>query len=619
MRKEGGALMDKKRWSRRILVKILVAVATMVVVLIWVSTARNKMQEYTRDSDVGGPFPVYEGETLDIKVVKPNDITKSPEATAADVVYYLDGVYTRYLGADILGGSHVGEPIGTLMEPGGENGKHKVGTAVYQWQGYDPWYRIAICSAEGGNYYYERWTEEALAQLSLEEMLPADDLVTSMSIYMPKGAHVGQITDPQVISTLLAQLRESGGFHSSGEEKVIKSYEMPAMTDLAGRRLVLTLVDGSSLTITVYDGTEAYCLREISLPGGWLETVCGYEIYTVDESLGSTNYGSPLVGEWARPTERKIEQWVNGNEMYSIGTLWVDDHRLCMGYSGCFGPQASREWGVLAEDVTGDLRVEDMEIWYRTTEGAVAYLYFWYPHGHGALYDELEKGNDLSKYVKERTILYEGPFVKLQVRDGVVWTLDEDGMLRRQDQVIAADVNCFVLDASGVIYGTKSGLYRLQESAGEKEEDQNTARITEEAKQLATDHITAVTSAELLVYYATDQGQVRCVRVDGLEDRMVCEAEAKALQFCREGADRYLLMTDERDILWSIRSGGQLVKVAEGVEAAQLVDYSLWVRYKESKGEAAETSWTAAETTGLTNVKRIALRSLLSEAELNPQ
>ena len=278
----------------------------------------------------------------------------------------------------------------------------------------------------------------------------------------------------------------------------------------------------------------------------------------------------------------------------------MDDQRLCMGYGGCFGPQASRGWTVLADDVAGDLRVEDMEIWYRTIAGDVAYLYFWYPHGQEQLYEDMDVGMDLSKYVKERTVLYEGPFAKVQVRDSVVWTLDHTGLLCREGQVVASDVACFELDASGTIYGTSQGLYRLQERTGE-------------ICFLAAGDITAVASAELFVYYATDQGQIRCVRVDGLEDRQVCKLDAKGLQWDRMEERRILLATDQQNTLWSVRNDGRMIKLEDHVEATQLVDYSLWVRMTEDAAKDVSADWTVSEHTGVTNVKRVPLGRVLEE------
>lgn len=582
---------EKRPGGEKILVRILTAVVTMVVVLLLVSTARTKMQGYTEDSCVGDSFPVYEGESLDIEVVGPHD------TTTEDTISYLGGTYTRYLGADILGGVYVGRPIAVLTEAGGENGRHEAGTTVYQWQNYAPWYRIAIRGADGGNYYYERWTKEALAELTMEESLPKDHQVKSIVLRKAKGTQVGRITDPHVIEKLLSALRKGGGYTKTTRQERDGDHVTP-ITDSTGRYVDLVLADDSVLTIIAYNEETGYCLGQFRLPDGWLAELYEYEIYEVNEGLGSTEYGSQLVGEWARPAVREIEPWVDGKEIFSMGTLWVDDQRLCMGYSGCFGPQASRGWAVLADDVAGDLRVEDMEIWYRTTDGAVAYLYFWYPHGQGQLYDEMDAGEDLSKYVKEHTILYEGPFVKVQVRDGVVWTLDRSGVLRREDQQIASHVTCFMLDASGTIYGTNEGLYRLQETTGG-------------VCRLADGDISAVTSAELFVYYATEQGQVRCVCVDGSEDRLVCQADVIEMQWYRMEDWRFFLVTDPQNTLWSVLADGQLVKVAEHVEAAQLVDYSLWVRHQADGEEDVESQWTDSEKTGLTNVKRIALSELL--------
>ena len=236
-------------------------------------------------------------------------------------------------------------------------------------------------------------------------------------------------------------------------------------------------------------------------------------------------------------------------------------------------PRLDLECAVLAEDVAGDLRVEDMEIWYRTIAGDVAYMYFWYPYDSGRFYEDLEKQADFSQYIKEHTTLYKGPFIKVQVRDGQVWTLDEKGILRRENEKIAAGVTCFVLDASGTIYGTEEGLYRRVESTGE-------------VVSLAAGNVTAVSSAEMMVCYALASGQVRSVWLDGTKDRLVCEAAAVNLKFDRMGEWRFLLLTDEQGTLWSVQSTGELLPIAEHVVAVQLVENRLWVCKTEgSRGE----------------------------------
>ena len=88
--------MNKKRWTRKIIGRVAIAIITMVLVLLLISTARSKMQEYTSGifkEDVSE----YAGNTQD---VQENEVVGPTCESAADMVSYLDGTYTRYLGAD---------------------------------------------------------------------------------------------------------------------------------------------------------------------------------------------------------------------------------------------------------------------------------------------------------------------------------------------------------------------------------------------------------------------------------------------------------------------------------------------------------------------------------------
>ncbi len=654
--------LDRKRWPRRILSRVAMAMVTMAVVVGLVSTMKEQMQWDTPEWNSGGafvnyadlicyegqlyfvteapekdavgervgkigaswirhpepdpdgkisathlpknaPVHVWEGyssaqrlcaqrengewayyvwecdwaeeqanrEPLDIKVV-------TPEAAVEDTVYYLGATYTRYLGPEILGGSHVGIKKYGMVEadPSPGQGRHPVGTPVYEWSGHDPWYRIAVRSAEGGNYYYERWTEEELAGLTMKEYLPLDEQVTAISLRKRGGTLVGMITDPQAIRAILSSLREEAGLSHVTYERV--------MDQMDGRYMDLVLTDGSTVRFMLYDSQFGYSMREFSLPAGFLEEVHDYEIYEIDEGLGSVHYGSPLIAEWARPSVRKVEQWVDGQEVYTMGSVWLDGERLCMGHGGCYGPLRDQGYTVLAEDVAGDLRMEDMEIWYRTAEGQVAYLYFWYPHGFNRFYEDLDAGVDLSPYIQEHRILYDGPVVKLQVRDGVVWTLDEEGVLRKETEIIATEVTCFVLDASGTIYGTTDGLYRLEEQTGQ-------------CLRLVDGEITAVTSGGMIVYYATAEDQIQSIWVDGTHHRDICAMDVRELHYINmawgngfsTGMIRYedcLILIDSQGRAWLQRQQREHVLIGENIQTMQYLDeFVVQVQYTDGAQE----------------------------------
>ena len=508
---------------------------------------------------------------LDIQVV-------TPEVAVEDTVYYLGATYTRYLGPEILGGSRVGiKKYGTVeVDPSLGQGRHPVGTPVYEWSGHDPWYRIVVCSAEGGNYYYERWTEEELAQLTMQEYLPLDEQVTAISLRKRGGTLVGLITDPQAIRAILRPLREEAELSDVTYERV--------MDQMDGRYMDLVLTDGSTVRFMLYDSEFGYSIREFSLPAGFFAQLHAYEIYDIDERLGSVHYSSPLITEWARPRVRKVEQWVDGQEVYTMGSVWLDGGCLCMGHGGCYGPLRDQSYTILAEDVAGDLRMEDMEIWYRTVGGQVAYLYFWYPYGSNRFYEELDAGVDFSPYIQEQRILYDGPVVKLQVRDGVVWTLDAEGVLRKETETIATEVTCFVLDALGVVYGTADGLYRLEEGTGQ-------------CLRLSDGEITAVTAGGMIVYYATSEGNVQSVWVDGTHGQEICAMDVREMYYVNIAwgngfstamisYEDSLLLIDSQNQAWFQRQPGYCVLVGENIQTMQYLDeFVVRVQYVDGTQE----------------------------------
>ncbi len=596
--------LDKKRWPRRILGRVVTALITMAVVAGLVFTAKERMQWNTPEWNDGGAFVnyadliCYEGqlyfvteapakdavgekigkigaswirhpepdpdgkisathlpknapvhvwagyeptericaqrekgewayyvwecdwaqeqadrEPLDIKVVTPEDAEASQNAAkeeaskaGKDEVYYLGGTYTRYLGPELLNNASVGAPIGELMElPPDGTSRHAVGTVVYRWSGYDPWLRIAIRSAEGGHYYYERWTEEERGQLTMAEYLPQDSQVTAISLRKRDGALVGMITDEQEIRSLLAVLRQETELSHVTNERTMDPDD--------GRHMDLILTDGSRVRCMLCNDEFGYSLREFSLPERFLEKLHSYEIYTIDESLGSVNYGSPLVAEWARPSVREIEPWEDGRVVYTIGSVWLEDGRLCMGHSGC-----------------------------------------------------------------------EGPFVTLQVRDGVVWTLDKQGVLRREEQEIAAGVTCFVLDASGTLYGTEDGLYRLSESTGE-------------TVRLADGQIITVASGGMTAYYGTANGGVGSVWIDGSHGQDICQMAVRQLcpfPYSRNNGHRTslleyedgLLLIDEENRAWIRKGREEMFLLAESVQTVQyLGDHILRVEHLDGTQE----------------------------------
>jgi len=166
----------------------------------------------------------------------------------------------------------------------------------------------------------------------------------------------------------------------------------------------------------------------------------------------------------------------------------------------------------------------------------------------------------------------------------VVWTLDKDGVLRKETEIIAADVTCFVLDASGAVYGTADGLYRLEESTGQ-------------CQCLSDGVITAVTSGGMIVYYATAEDRVQSVWVDGTHDRDICAMDVREMHYVNmawgngfsTGMIRYedsLILIDSQDRAWIHRQSGESILIGENVQTMQYLDeFVAWVQYLDGTRE----------------------------------
>jgi len=195
---------------------------------------------------------------------------------------------------------------------------------------------------------------------------------------------------------------------------------------------------------------------------------------------------------------------------YVPENAWVDGTtgRLYIG-------QPLHWWTQLADDAAGDVRIEGQHIYYRTILGQAARILFEYEADESALYQKVQAGYDLSSYVKTREILADGPFIRLQVRMGVLWTLDREGNLRRNGERVAQDVTTFALDPLGVSFSSGGAIWRLRS-------DGRSLKLTE------TDAV-AMAVADIYLYYSPTSGGVWRVRLDGADNRKLWDLSATKL------------------------------------------------------------------------------------------
>jgi hypothetical protein len=375
----------------------------------------------------------------------------------------------------------------------------KPGDKIYELAGYSPEYRICGKKADGTLVYFERQIAEGLAQKTPAVFFPEISAVSKITICDNNPTQLGEITDAGQIQELLQLFTEEAKFTDPDEHYFMGGAE--------SRRLYLTLADNSQTEILFYDKKVGHWMGYVTLPDGFWELIENCIVYEGGEDY--LNYGVLYaVIDYAN---YGYSDGYRVNSDYAMEPAWAVNGELRMGWY-------ADGYTILAKDAAGFIRIENSDIWYLNTLGDVAHLRFWYPHYQGTFYDAVMAGEDLSGYVTVREVLYEGPFLSLQVRDGIVWTLDGAGILRRDGEQVAEGVTCFALDPGGVTYGRADGLFRLKSSD---------SRLI----QLADKNVTAVAPAGIKIYYATDSGEICRVRVDGAENTSVYHLPAVTMHY----------------------------------------------------------------------------------------
>lgn len=276
-------------------------------------------------------------------------------------------------------------------------------------------------------------------------------------------------------------------------------------------RLYFRMAD-NSVTEVVMNASNGLgeWIESIQFPEGFPEAISAY-------IFGSTSEEEPDYGSLSAHGDQGILMLPEANGLYQDGRyipeqVWVDGAtgRLYMGQPD--------HWQVqLAGDAAGDVRIEGQHIYYRTTEGRAARILFVYGPDGMPIHERVQAGDDLSSFVKAREILGEGPFVRLQVRLGVIWTLDKDGTLRRDQETIARAVTSFVLDPLGVTYSSDGAIWRLPANG--------------RCIKLATADAVAMAAADTYLYYSPTASGLWRMRLDGTGNRKLWDVSAEKIVY----------------------------------------------------------------------------------------
>ncbi len=438
------------------------------------------------------------------------------------------------------------------------------GDMIYEWAGYSKEFRICGKKADGTIIYFERQRAEGMERETIAELFPENSTVTKITICDNYPTQLGEITDRQQIENILEVFKQQAAFTDIEDEK-----DRPSMGD-DSRRLYLTLEDGSQTEILLYNGEIGSWIGYIALPDSFWDMINSSIIYEGGETY--LNYGALYADIDFYNYGGSGGNLVNSN--YAMEPVWAVNGELRMGsYKG-------GGYIVLAKDAAGFIRIENNDIWYLNTSGAVAHIRFLYSGDQGSFYDSISNGKDLSSAITVREVLYPGPFISLKVRDGVVWTLNDKGILAKNGEQIAAGVACYALDSGGVTFGGADGLFREPLSGGK-------------TIQLANGPVTAVAAAGIRVYYATSSGEIRRVNVDGTKEAPVFGISAIALQYFGDDRNGGLAILGSDGKAYLLYQESLLYLTAENAAGIEVNPYGI-VAILYKNGEL-ELTWSSHE------------------------
>lgn len=436
-----------------------------------------------------------------------------------------------------------------------------VGAAIYACEGYPTTWRICAYGTDGELRIFERNSVssagEPLVGRRVSELFPAPELVEQIDLHGNSFLQA-EIHDPAVIAALLNAFREAT-FIPQEEAKTAN-----AADDIEYRGLSLHLADGSTTGIRLWNNGVGYWLEYVRIPDGLYEAAAALAIFPGGEPSDlDFDYG----GTYAWSAYLSLDGYKRSTD-YTLEAVWVEGSTLFMGMR-----KEDERYIVLADDAAGDIRVEGIDIYYRTTTGAIARIQYWYPRSQGDFYSELRKGVDMTDYITVHEIVDPGPYVRFQLRLGVRWTLDADGRLARNGEIVAEGVRGFNLDAASVVYATANGAYRRAWDGT--------------VVQLSDTPVTAINTSGLYIYYATETGEVHRVRCDGARDELLGHQDCRKIEYGYASGQPFLVLLAP-DGTASLITDGRRYVVGEGITDIDSTGSTLSVHYPD--GAKASTT-----------------------------
>lgn len=434
-----------------------------------------------------------------------------------------------------------------------------VGGTIFACEGYSPEWRICGYGANGKFYYFSRTgllnAADALVGRSVSDFFPAVDQIKSIELVGNNGVPVGEIDDPAKVADLLQWFVEGATFISTDERKSARTDDERQIS------LHFALSDGTTTGITVYNDQIGGWLGYVRLPDGFYDAVCAALLYP------GGDYNSDYDFDYGNTSANNIGLMGEYTGEYEDFTVWLEGSRL---YLGSFHGSDRRV--LLTDDAAGDIRIEGLDTYYRTTAGAIARITYACP-GIGSFYSLCNKGVDMTDFITAQEIIDPGPYVRFQLRLGVRWTLDADGRLARNGEIVAEGVRGFNLDAASVVYATANGAYRRAWDGT--------------VVQLNDTPVTAINTSGLYIYYATETGEVHRVRCDGARDELLGHQDCRKIEYGYASGQPFLVLLAP-DGTASLITDGRRYVVGEGITDIDSTGSTLSVHYPD--GAKASTT-----------------------------
>ncbi len=406
-----------------------------------------------------------------------------------------------------------------------------IDTEILEWSGYSTEFRLCARSKDGTLTGLERIgvVDEMVANRPVKDLLNFPAHVVEILICNNNPSEIGRITDPDTIKKLMTDMAEKAVFTGMNQTDAVYAYREVY-------RIYLRLADNSVTWFAMHanNGLGDW-IETIQLPKGFPQAISEHIIGSTSEEM--MDYGSlAAFGDLGFLLQPEAEGLYKSGQ-YIPENVWVDGTtgRLYMGQPA--------HWQVqLADDAAGDVRIEGQHIYYRTKQGQAARILFEFEPDGSVIYEKVQAGDDLASYIKTREILADGPFVRQQVRAGVLWTLDREGNLRRNGETVAQAVRTFVLDPLGVTYSSEGAIWRLRSDG--------------HATKLAEAVTDTMAVAGIYLYYSPTSGGVWRVRLDGQDNQKLWDLSAQklvqkhsVLAILEKGSGKIYLSGNEEQLL----------------------------------------------------------------------